>query len=97
MGEISIKINIADRLYPLKIEIEEEELIRKAAKNINEQIRVFQDKYAVKDKQDLLSMAVLHYATEALKSSRNRLLEDDGISEKAVHIDRMLAGFLSKQ
>ncbi len=97
MGEISIKINIADRLYPLKIEMEEEELVRKAAKNINERIKTFQENYAVKDKQDLLSMAVLHYATEALKFDKKVLLEDDGISEKALEIDRMLADYLLKQ
>ena len=34
MGEISIKINIADRVYPLKINVEEEEIVRRAAKLI---------------------------------------------------------------
>lgn len=97
MGEISIKINIADRIYPLKIELEEEELVRKAAKNINERIKLFQENYAVKDKQDLLSMAVLHYATEALKFDKKSSFEDEGISEKAFQIDKMLADFLLKQ
>lgn len=36
MGEISIKINIADRVYPLRVTTEEEEVIRHAAKLINE-------------------------------------------------------------
>ena len=36
MGEISIKINIADRVYPLKVNMEEEEIIRRAAKLIND-------------------------------------------------------------
>ena len=97
MGEISIKINIADRLYPLRIDVEEEELVRKAAKNINERIKLFQENYAVKDKQDLLSMAVLHYATEALKFDKKTSIEDDGISEKVIQIDKMLADYLNKQ
>ena len=54
MGEISIKINIADRVYPLRVNMEEEEVIRRAAKIINDRIKEFQDNYAVRDKQDLL-------------------------------------------
>ena len=70
MGEISIKINIADRVYPLKVNMEEEELIRRAAKLINDRIKEYQDNYAVRDKQDLLSMCVLHYATATLKAEK---------------------------
>ncbi len=54
MGEISIKINIADRVYPLKVNMEEEEIIRRAAKLINDRIKEYQENYAVRDKQDLL-------------------------------------------
>ena len=34
--DISIKINIGDRVYPLKIQAREEEYVRKAAKLLNE-------------------------------------------------------------
>jgi cell division protein ZapA (FtsZ GTPase activity inhibitor) len=70
MGDISIKINIADRVYPLKVNMEEEEIIRRAAKLINDRIKEYQENYAVKDKQDLLSMCVLHYATTSLKAEQ---------------------------
>ena len=70
MGEISIKINIADRVYPLKVNMEEEEIIRRAAKLINDRIKEYQENYAVRDKQDLLSMCVLHYATSSLKAEK---------------------------
>ena len=53
MGEISIKINIADRVYPLKVSMEEEEIVRRAAKLINDRIKEFQENYAVRDKQDV--------------------------------------------
>ena len=35
MSQLSIKVNIAGRTYPLTIERSEEEMIRKAADNIN--------------------------------------------------------------
>jgi cell division protein ZapA (FtsZ GTPase activity inhibitor) len=97
MGEISIKINIADRVYPLKVEMEEEELIRRAAKMINDRIKEYQDNYAVKDKQDLLSMSVLHYATASLKAERKVTVEDTTVAEKAYLLDHMLTEFFDKQ
>ena len=36
--KLSININIADRLYPLRVDRKEEEDIRKAAKIINEKV-----------------------------------------------------------
>ncbi|HEY3388760.1 MAG TPA: cell division protein ZapA, partial [Prolixibacteraceae bacterium] len=36
--KLSININIADRMYPLRIDRKEEEGIRKAAKIINEKV-----------------------------------------------------------
>lgn len=96
MGEISIKINIADRVYPLKVSTEEEEIIRRAAKLINDRIREYQDNYAVKDKQDLLSMCVLHYATTSLKNERKVTTEDTEIAEKVYQLDDLLTEFFSK-
>ena len=36
--DISIKVNIGDRIYPLKIQAKEEEYVRMAAKLLNEKI-----------------------------------------------------------
>jgi len=96
MGDISIKINIADRVYPLKVSMEEEEVIRRAAKMINDRIKEYQENYAVKDKQDLLSMCVLHYATTSLKAEKKVMVEDTEVTEKVYELDRMLSDFFSK-
>ena len=96
MGEISIKINIADRVYPLKVNMEEEEIIRRAANLINDRIKEYQENYAVKDKQDLLSMSLLHYATAALKAEKRIGVEDTEVAEKVYQLDSLLTGFFSK-
>lgn len=96
MGEISIKINIADRVYPLKVNMEEEEVIRRAAKLINDRIKEFQDNYAVRDKQDLLSMCVLHYATATLKAEKKMVDEDTGVADKVFQLDQLLDRFFTK-
>ncbi|MES2629988.1 MAG: cell division protein ZapA [Bacteroidota bacterium] len=83
MSSLQIKIVIAGRTYPLTISAEEEENIRKAAKNIEDSIDLFQQNYAVKDKQDLLAMTALQLATqvlvkesEAKMEQENKLLND---------------------
>jgi cell division protein ZapA (FtsZ GTPase activity inhibitor) len=96
MGEISIKINIADRIYPLRVAMEEEEIIRQAAKLINDRIKEFQENYAVRDKQDLLSMCVLHYATGMIKAERK--LSDDNVevSNRISELESILEDFFRK-
>jgi len=95
MGEISIKINIADRIYPLRIDMEEEEVIRRAAKLINDRIKEFQENYAVRDKQDLLSMCVLHYATGMLKSEKKTSADEAGVEKAVNELDGMLTEFFN--
>jgi len=65
---LSIKIGIGDRFYPLKINRDDEEKIRKAAKLINDKIIQYQQKYAEKDSFDYLSMATLQFVTKLLDS-----------------------------
>jgi cell division protein ZapA len=72
MGELlSVKVSIANRNYPLRISSEEQEKVASAAENINNRIREFEENYAVKDKQDLLAMCALQFASEAMGSKQN--------------------------
>jgi len=68
MGDVSIKITIAGRVYPLTVDASEKELVEKAAERVDNSIRMFMKSYAVKDKQDLLAMTALQMATSANKN-----------------------------
>jgi cell division protein ZapA len=59
MSEISIKVHIAGRSYPLTIKATDELRIRAIEKKLEDTVHSFQESYAVKDKQDLLAMAAL--------------------------------------
>ncbi len=96
MGEISIKINIADRVYPLRVTTEEEEIIRHAAKLVNEKIKELQDNYAVRDKQDLLSMSVLQFATAMLKAEQKAQNNEEGLDQAVHELDQLLTQFFQK-
>lgn len=96
MGDISIKINIADRVYPLRVAFEEEEMIRFAAKKINEKINELQENYAVRDKQDLLAMCVLQYATGMFKAENNMNNRQAEVEGSIRELDNMLTEFFNK-
>ena len=55
---------LAEPLYPLTIEPSQEEGLRKAAKNIEQLAKKFQQSYAVRDKQDVLAMCALQFASK---------------------------------
>lgn len=90
MNELSISLPIADRSYRLAIDKEHEELFRKAAKLIDKRIKDYSGSYAYKDKQDLLAMVALEYATGYLQN--DQLLSDNETQWKAklVAIDHEL-------
>ena len=62
--KLKIKLSIADRIYPLTIDPSQEEGLRKAAKNIEQLAKKFEQSYAVRDKQDVLAMCALQFASK---------------------------------
>lgn len=91
MSELSIRVNIAGRTYPLTIDPEEEEAVRKAAKAIDEKIYELKDQYAVNDMQDYLAMVALELSTR-LQQPVETLPE--GLEEKVDSIGKMLQSYL---
>lgn len=65
--KFSIRVNVAERYYPLKIDSKDEEKIRKAAKMINDKILQYKKKYTDKDVQDFLAMAALQFVTKIIE------------------------------
>jgi cell division protein ZapA len=90
MEELSISLPIAERSYRLAIDKEHEELFRSAAKLIDKRIKDYSGSYAYKDKQDLLAMVALEYATGYLQN--DKLLSEKEIlwREKLLAIDQAL-------
>ncbi len=69
MSTVSVKVKIAGRYYPLNIQQEEEATLRQAEAKIQSNIDAFQEKYGVKDMQDLLAMTLLQMATKSQQSA----------------------------
>ncbi|MBL8010052.1 MAG: cell division protein ZapA [Flavobacteriales bacterium] len=69
MEDLSIRIEIAGRAYPLNIHPDEEQHVRQAAQEINESMDRLRTHYPLTDKQDLLAMAALEVSVRALNGT----------------------------
>jgi cell division protein ZapA (FtsZ GTPase activity inhibitor) len=91
--KLSIRVNVADRYYPLKVEGENEERIRKAARLINEKVLQYKQRYIDKDTQDFLAMAALQYVIRLIEIEEKE--EDstvvEGLKELCDKIDLCLS------
>ena len=88
--KLSIKLNIANRIYPMKIDRKSEEFIRNAVKKIENRLKFYEQNYAIKDKQDLLAMCLIEYASKSESENNKNIVVDDGISEKLNQINSLL-------
>jgi cell division protein ZapA len=63
-NDFTIRVNIAERYYPIKIERSDEERIRVAARRINDAVLQYKKVYVDKDTQDFLAMAALQFVSK---------------------------------
>src|SRR5688572_26956480 len=86
---IPVNIIIADRSYRLKIQPEDEEIVRKTIKVINEKIVEFKTAFSGKDMQYYASMVLLWFATEQQKPTVQHTLHNQSL-EKLTRLEDVL-------
>jgi cell division protein ZapA len=74
---LPVNIVIADRTYRLRVLPNDEEILRRTVKLINDKIVEYKTQLAGKDMQDYVSMALLWFATSQSKNSGMLLRESD--------------------
>ena len=94
-NQLKIKLSIADRVYPLTIHPQQEEGLRKAAKKIDEMIKKFEKSYAVRDKQDVLAMCALQFASQVEQKKINAHEDRQHVEDKLKSIEHQLQEYLS--
>jgi cell division protein ZapA len=75
----------------MKIERKSEEFIRNSVKKIEERLKFYEENYAIKDKQDLLAMCLIEYASKFESVNNKKVVDDDGLSEKLADIEALLS------
>jgi cell division protein ZapA (FtsZ GTPase activity inhibitor) len=88
--KLKIKLSIANRVYPLTIEPSQEEGLRKAALQIDAMIKQFEQSYSVRDKQDVLAMCALQFASQTEQKTIDKESLNDEVEHKLNAMDQLL-------
>lgn len=91
MEELSIKIKIADREYPMKVKRDDEERVRMASRLINEKIKSYREQFGIDDKQDLLAMVAFDSLVEKMATEETHQLVDQTVFEKVTHLNHLVS------
>lgn len=93
--KLTIRVNVAGRMYSLSIkrgEEYQEEVIRKAANKINKKIEQYRERFSGHDTLDFLAMSSLQLVKELIAEQKNNdttsLIED--IKDLNEEIDELL-------
>jgi len=92
MTDLAIKIRIADRDYPMRVAVADEERLRLAGRQLSERLREFREQYGIQDKQDLLAMVAFTTMADSLKVSKEKDGTDAALTERLARLDELLSG-----
>ena len=90
MSEISIKVEIAGSVFPLKVNADDEQNIKEAVNLINNKIAEFEKNYAIKDKKDVLGMVMLQLVAQLYKQANMAEKELSHLKELFKDVEAML-------
>jgi cell division protein ZapA len=88
--QLKIKLSVANRVYPLTIAPSQEEGLRKAAKKIEIMINQFEQNYSVRDKQDVLAMCALQFASQVEQKSIDKEYVSDDVQNRLAGLNDLL-------
>lgn len=92
--KLKIKLSIADRVYPLTVNPSQEEAMRSASKKIDNMIKQFEENYAVRDKQDVLAMCALQFASQLEQKNVDNAIDGTESIERLTKINELLDQYL---
>jgi cell division protein ZapA len=92
---IKIKLKIAGRVYPLTISSDQEASLRVSASKIDLMMKQLENNYAVRDKQDVLAMCALQFASQVEQKALDKEYVSEHVEEKLNALNDMLQTHLS--
>ena len=90
--KLIIKLMIGNQLYPISVKREQEELFRKAAKDINEKLQRYQTTYPNQGYEKYMSIALLDFAVKVqqLESSNETAPYNQALGQLTLEIEQAL-------
>lgn len=93
--KFTIKVNVAERYYPVTIARSDEESFRNLAKQINDILFRFSQRYPGKEMQDYMAMVLLQYAAELKQTKAS--LDSTLASKKLEQLNKTIEDFLVEE
>lgn len=93
-ADLNIKVDIGGRPYNLAIDRKEEEIVRKAAEDINKTISEYSKAFEYKDLQDLYAMVTLQYASNLMHNEKEKSFREKEMKDKLQEVDELLSSHL---
>ncbi len=90
MSEVSVKVEIAGGIYPLKVKSEDEANVKLAVELINQKIDEFERNFSVKDKKDILVMVTLQLVSQLQKQKDQAENELSTLKSVLKDVEQML-------
>ncbi len=94
MTEDTVDMTILGRNYPVRVKSDEVLKLKETERMIHTKIELYEKRFSVKDKQDLLSMCIISIASELMELQRNTK-EFDSISTQINETEKYLNTYLS--
>ncbi|MGC1241769.1 MAG: cell division protein ZapA [Chryseosolibacter sp.] len=91
MEELSIKIRIADREYPMKVRRKDEERVRTAGRLINEKLKSYREQLGIDDKQDLIAMVAFECLVDKMAAEETHQVIDQTVFEKVKQLNNLVS------
>lgn len=95
MTEITVNLNIAGRNYPLKVNANDVANLNEAEKMINARLDLYEKSFSVKDKQDLLAMCIINFASEIARK-QTEIKDYENIALQLKDTEQYLNNYLIK-
>lgn len=90
---ISIKVQIGNRTYPLKVSGDQELVLQKAAQVVNARLKEYETTFKIKDPQDLLAMCALQIAAEQLGAGKQLENNNAEIQKELISLSELVSAF----
>ena len=87
---LKIKLTIANRVYPLSIPADQEFSLRESARKIDNTIQQLEKNYAVRDKQDVLAMCALQFASQATQKNIDKNSDHEEVTKRLQALNALL-------
>jgi cell division protein ZapA len=94
MADLSIKLRIGNREYPMRVKPEDEERIRLAGKILNEKMKNYRERFGIEDHQDLLAMVAFDCQVEKMKSEESKSATDDVAYSQVQQLNQLISDTL---